>query len=72
MTEFFGEQSHNDDWGAGYSAGQAGMNKAIATAAFIERQRIIKLLHDNIGWCEALEYEYFADELEKLINGDNK
>jgi hypothetical protein len=35
-----------------------------------ERERIIKLLHDNIGWCEALEYEAFADQLEELIKGE--
>lgn len=37
-----------------------------------ERERIIHLLHNNIGWCEALEYESFADQLEELIKGENK
>jgi hypothetical protein len=41
-------------------------------AALFERERIIKLLHDNIGWCEALEYESFADQLEELIKGEQK
>ena len=37
-----------------------------------ERERIIKLLKDNIGSIEALEYDYFADELAELIKGENK
>ena len=37
-----------------------------------ERERSIKLLKDNIGWCEALEYEFFADQLIALIKGENK
>jgi hypothetical protein len=36
------------------------------------QERIIKLLHDNIGWCQALEYEVFAEELETLIKGEQK
>lgn len=34
-----------------------------------ERDRIIKLLKHNIGWIEALEYDYWADELADLITG---
>lgn len=37
-----------------------------------ERERIIKLLKDNIGSIEALEYDYFADELAELIKGEQK
>lgn len=36
-----------------------------------ERERIIKLLHEKaaVNWIEALEYPYYADELEELIKG---
>jgi hypothetical protein len=34
-----------------------------------ERERIIELLKRNIGWIEALEYSYWADELADLITG---
>ena len=37
-----------------------------------KEERIIKLLKDNIGSIEALEYDYFADELAELIKGENK
>lgn len=39
-----------------------------------ERQRIIKLLHDKaaIGWIEALEYPYYAEELEELITAEDE
>ena len=39
-----------------------------------ERERIIKLLHEKaaVNWIEALEYPYYADELEALIKGEQK
>ena len=43
-----------DEWGAGYTAGQTGMNLALKTAATLERLRIIKLLESrtvNMGVC---------------------
>lgn len=76
MTEFFGEQSHNDDWGAGYSAGQAGINKAITTAALLERQRIIKLLTDHFQHRDlnGIRLDNFhnnsLDEAIELIKGE--
>ncbi len=36
-----------------------------------ERERIIALLKRNIGWMEALEYDYWADELADLITGED-
>ena len=59
MSEFFGEQSPNSDWGAGYDAGFGMAQKAVATAEFLERSRIIKLLEawlndDNADFGETL------------------
>jgi vacuolar-type H+-ATPase subunit C/Vma6 len=38
----------------------------------MERERIIKLLHEKaaVNWIEALEYPYYADQLEELIKGE--
>jgi hypothetical protein len=47
-------------------------NEGLERGVISERERIIELLHDNIGWCEALEYEAFADQLEELIKGEQK
>jgi hypothetical protein len=56
-------------WEEGYKAGNGILVKAVESAKAAERERIIKLLKDNIGWIEALEYEYWADELADLITG---
>lgn len=44
---------------------QMGISKGVEQ----ERERIIKLLKNNIGWIEAVEYDYWADELADLITG---
>lgn len=38
-----------------------------------EQERIIKLLHEKaaVNWIEALEYPYYAEQLEELIKGEN-
>jgi len=37
-----------------------------------EQERIIALFKRNIMWIEALEYDYWADELADLITGKDK
>lgn len=45
------------------------IQEVLEIGATQERERILGLLKRNIGWIEALEYEYWADELADLITG---
>ena len=75
--EFYRQQGYAEGFRVGYDAGNEMMAKAVATAEYLERKRIIKLLEELTNayykngkgsFIEAGIYE----GLIELIKGENK
>lgn len=64
------KSSYDEGWDAGYTAGQVGMQKTVATAEAVTRIQIINLLEDECD-CD-VDFRCYAHQFIDLIKGENK